>query len=485
MGRTRMKMNRRGFLTAAGAGLAASALTNTSCGKNEKQKPNIIFILADDLGYADLGCYGQQKILTPNIDRLAAEGKRFTQFYAGSPVCAPSRCVLMTGLHTGHCFVRGNKQAEPYGQLQLPSETITVAKKLKKAGYRTGCFGKWGLGVENTPGDPAQQGFDEFYGYYDQVHAHNSFPEFLYKNGKKVRLNNESTYMPKDHWTKGLGSYSTKKVDYSNDLCCDEALAFMDVIKDQPFFLYMPITMPHNNGEAPEGEKMEAPSPNPYSNKDWSNDEKNYAAMITRLDDYVGKILAKLKEIGQDQNTLILFSSDNGGLPDNFFHSNGNLRGYKRDLTEGGIRVPMIAHWPGQIEEGSTSDHIGAFWDFLPTACDIAGTTTPSDIDGISFLPELLGKKQKQHESLYWEFHWWKPGRQAVRMGNWKAIRQEVGDTPEAPIELYDLSKDISETKNIAAQHVDVVKKAADLMRSERVRSEHFQFQYEKMEKES
>lgn len=478
-----MNVNRRHFLKTTGTALTATALNPLSCSREtQSPKPNIILILADDLGYGDLGCYGQEHIQTPNIDRLAAGGMRFTQFYAGSPVCAPSRCVLMTGLHTGHCYVRGNKEADPYGQIPLPAQTTTVAKLLKQAGYATGVFGKWGLGVENSTGDPQSLGFDTFFGYYDQVHAHNSFPEYLYKNRQKVFLNNEVEYMPKEHWTRGMGSYATQKVDYSNDLCRDEALRFMEDNAGKSYFLYLPITMPHNNGEAPEGDHFESPTLNPYTGKPWSGENKAYAAMITRLDDYVGQILDKLKETGQEQNTLILFTSDNGGLQNPLFKSNGILRGYKQDLTEGGIRVPLIARWPGRIQPGRVSEHISAFQDFLPTACDLARIPGPTGTDGISFMPELTGTKQNIHHHLYWEFHWWNPGRQAVRLGKWKGIRAAVGEDQDAPIELYDLSTDLSESKNVADQFPEIVMQIRRIMKKAHVKSELFQFQYEKVE---
>lgn len=427
------------------------------------QKPNIIFIIADDMGYNDIGCYGQKKILTPNLDRLAADGIRFTDHYAGTSVCAPSRCVLMTGLHTGHAVVRGNKEVNPYGQFQIPDATITVAELLKQAGYVTGLFGKWGLGVENTSGDPQNQGYDEFFGYYCQVHAHNSFPEYLYYNRDKVFLKNEVVYMPKDHWSRGLGSYSTKKIDYSNDLIVDKAMDFILKNKDRSFFLYLPVTIPHDNGEAPEGEKLEIPSSGIYSDSNWIREDQAYAAMISHLDGYVGEIRTLLEELKIENNTVVFFTSDNGGFRYSQLNHNGSFRGIKRDLYEGGIRVPFIAWWPGTIKAGIESRHISGFTDFLPTVCDIAGVEIPDFIDGKSYLPTLLGKFQPTHDYLYWEFH--EMGKkQAVRMGKWKGVRLNVYENPDAPVELYDLVTDPSETNNISEANPEIAVMLEDIM---------------------
>jgi arylsulfatase A-like enzyme len=428
----------------------------------EPTKPNIIYIMADDLGYGELGCYGQDSIRTPEIDKMANEGMRFTQHYAGAPVCAPARSVLMTGLHTGHTPSRGNKEVDPYGQFPIPEATETVAELLKTAGYATAMYGKWGLGVENTTGDPNLQGFDDFYGYYCQVHAHNSFPEYLYHNGEKVMLNNEVTYLPEDHWTRGLGSYATKKVDYSNDDFFEMSIDFIRKNKDKVFFLYVPVTMPHDNGEAPEGEKYESPTLQPYENMDWSLEKKSRAAIITRMDTYVGRILDALQEEGIQNHTLVIFTSDNGCDAPRFFNGSGSLRGRKRDVYEGGIRVPFIAWWPETIQAGSETDHVSAFWDFLPTACDIAGMQVPVKTDGISYLPTLLGKTQPQHDHLYWEFH--EQGKkQAVRKQDWKAVKINVFENPEVPMELYDLSTDPEEQNNVAEEHPDIVQEMESL----------------------
>lgn len=426
-------------------------------------KPNIIFIVADDMGYGDLGCYGQTKILTPNLDLLASEGILFTNHYAGTSVCAPSRCVLLTGLHTGHTVVRGNMEVNPYGQFQLPDETVTVAELLKTAGYVTGLFGKWGLGVENTTGDPQNQGFDEFFGYYCQVHAHNSYPEYLYYNRNRVFLKNEVVYMPKDSWSRGLGSYATKKIDYSNDLILDKALDFVVKNKDKSFFLYLPVTIPHDNGEAPAGEKLEIPSLSFYADSIFSQEDQTYAAMISHLDGYVGKIRNVLEELKIDRNTVVFFTSDNGGFRYSDLNHNGSLRGIKRDLYEGGIRVPLIVWWPGKIKDGIESSHISGFVDFLPTVCDLAGISAPDFIDGKSYLPSLLDENQPAHDYLYWELH--EMGKkQAVRLGKWKGVRLNVFENPEAPIELFDLEKDPSETKNVSETNPEIVNQIKSIM---------------------
>lgn len=438
---------------------------------DEYELPNIIFIMADDLGYGDVGCYGQDSIKTPNIDQMADEGMKFTSHYAGTSVCAPSRCVLMTGMHTGHAAIRGNKQAEPHGQMPLPDSTITVAEHLKKVGYNTAMIGKWGLGITDSEGDPNNQGFDFFYGYTDQVLAHNYYPEYLVKNGERVYLDNEVKYLDSTAWHKGLGSYATEKNEYSHDLFTEEALRFIERQKDSTFFLYLPYTIPHNNGEAPENEKQEVPDQGIYADKNWPKETKDYAAMITRMDRDVGKISDKIKKLGLEENTVIFFTSDNGPMPDKdftlFFDSNGQLKGGKRDLYEGGIRVPMIVKWEGVIEKNTESDHMSAFWDVLPTLCDIAMTDIPESIDGISFLPELLGKKQPKHEYLYWEFH--EQGKkQALRYGKWKAVRLNVAENPGGAIELYDLSSDLSESNNVADKYPDMAKKLTIMMDSAR-----------------
>jgi len=474
------KRTRRDFLKMTGfaaASLGAASILPSCASEGwtagiKGKRPNIIFILADDLGYGDLGCFGQQTIQTPNIDQLAAEGMRFTDHYAGSTVCAPSRCCLMTGLHTGHALVRGN------ANVPLRPSDVTVAELLKQAGYTTGIIGKWGLGEADSTGIPNRQGFDYWFGYLNQRHAHNYYPKFLWRNEQKVELANEVNHNIGGR-DRTPGGVATKRVEYSHDLFAKEALRFVEKNKDNTFFLYLPFTIPHANNEA--GNKgMEVPSYGPYTDKDWPDPQKGHAAMITRMDGDIGRLMAKLKMLGLDENTFVFFSSDNGphkegGADPAFFNSSGPLRGYKRALYEGGIRVPTIARWPGKIKAGSVTNHISAFWDFLPTCCDLAGINTPEDIDGISMLPTLLGQssKQKKHEFLYWEFH--EQGkRQAVRMGDWKGIRQNVAKNPNSPIELYYLKNDIGEQNNVAKQHPQIVAKIEDLMRSARTPSEHW-----------
>ncbi len=436
--------------------IASLTLTGNLPAGEKPSKPSLVFIMADDLGYGDLGCFGQKKIKTPNIDRLAEEGMRLTDFYAGSTVCAPSRCVLMTGLHLGHCFIRGN------GKDNLRPHDLTVAEVLKDAGYATGIFGKWGLGHEDSTGLPTRQGFDVFFGYLDQHHAHNYYPTFLIRNGKRVAL--ENVVPNEGQWGQGV---ATEKRQYSHDLLLPEILKFIDESKDRPFFLYLPFTIPHANNEA--GKKgMEVPDYGDYAEKDWPAAQKGIAAMITRMDRDIGTILERLKRHGIDDNTLVVFTSDNGphaegGNDPKFFDSNGPLRGIKRDFYEGGIRVPTIARWPGKIQPGTTSDHVGYFGDLLPTAAELAGVDLPAGHDGISFLPTLLGQsaRQKKHPYLYWEFYE-RGSSQAVRMGKWKAVRKPMWGRK---IEIYNLEEDLGETKDIAARHPEIVEKVQAIMK--------------------
>jgi arylsulfatase A-like enzyme len=466
-------MKRRDFLKAVGFATSSIVMPGylstygRSSGKSSVKKPNIIFILADDLGYGDLGCFGQKRIKTPSLDKMADEGMRLTQHYAGSTVCAPSRCVLMTGLHTGHCLVRGN------ARVPLRPSDVTVAELLKQASYKTGIIGKWGLGEPDSTGIPNRQGFDYWFGYLNQRHAHNYYPTYLWRNEEKIQLKNEDVNPPE--------GVATKKVEYSHDLFAKEALAFIERSKDNPFFLYLAFTIPHANNEA--GRKgMEVPDFGIYADKDWPEPQKGHAAMITRMDGDIGKLFAKLKELGIDDNTFVFFSSDNGphregGNNPDFNDSNGPLRGIKRDLYEGGIRVPTLARWPGKIKPGSETDHISGFWDFLPTCADLAGFKAPKDIDGISMLPALLGKpeKQKKHEFLYWEFH--EQGKkQAVRMGDWKGVRLNASKKPDGPIELYNLKTDIGEKNNIADKHPDIVAKIEGYMKQARVPSKDWRW---------
>jgi arylsulfatase A-like enzyme len=429
------------------------------------QKPNIIFIMADDLGYGDLGCYGQKVVQTPNIDRLAQNGLRFTQAYSGSTVCAPARSVLMTGRHTGHTRVRGN------ARIPLQPEDVTVAEVLKNAGYATGLIGKWGLGEPGTTGIPNRKGFDYFFGYLNQRHAHNYYPSHLWRNEERVPLPN---IVPNED-AQGGGVASVRKI-YSHDLFTQEALEFVGRHKSQPFFLYLAYTIPHANNEARE-KGMEVPDLGPYADRDWPEPQKGFAGMMHRLDRDVGALVARLDQLGISDNTILFFTSDNGahregGNNPDFFDSSGVMRGIKRDLYEGGIRVPMIVQWPARIPKGRVSDQIFPHWDFLATAAELAGTTPPSGIDGISLVPALLGKEQKeQHEFLYWEFHE-RGFTQAVRMGDLKAVRS--GGQREAPLELYDLSKDIGEKDNIAAAHPEIIAKIESYLKTARTDSEHW-----------
>jgi len=431
----------------------------------QQDRPNIVLILADDLGYGDLGCYGQRRIKTPCIDRLAAEGIRFTDHYAGSTVCAPSRCVLLTGFHTGHATIRGNDPG------LLRDEDVTVAELLKEAGYATGCIGKWGVG-HPKPGDAARNGFDYFFGYVNMWHAHNYYPEFLYRNAERVPLENKVPPFDRPR-PEGAGVATVRK-QYAHDLFAEEALAFIERNKDRPFFLYLPLNIPHANNEA--GRRgMEVPSWGQYADLDWPEPQKGHAAMISRMDADVGRLMAKLGELGIDERTIVLFSSDNGphhegGADPDFNDSNGPLRGTKRDLYEGGIRVPLVARWPGKIKPGTVTNHPSAFWDFLPTACEMAGVKPPEGIDGLSYLPTLLGEpeKQKEHDCLYWEFYE-QGGKRAVRQGRWKAVQLDVIKHPDGPIELYDLAEDLGEERDVAAEHPEIVRRMGAIMREAHV----------------
>jgi len=361
----------------------------------------------------------------------------------------------MTGYHTGHCTIRGNKR------IPLSPEDVTVAEVLKKAGYVTGLIGKWGLGNPGTTGIPNEQGFDEFYGYLDQGHAHNYYPEHLWHNRKMVEL---------------LGNLGMGRREYSHDLFTREALRFIEKHRQSPFFLYLAYTIPHANDERGryEGDGMEVPDYGPYKDEDWPNPEKGYAAMVTRMDQDIGTIMAKLKKLGLDKDTIVFFTSDNGphkegGADPEFFQSSGPLRGYKRALYEGGIRVPMIVRWPGKAEAGKVDHHPWAFWDFLPTAAEVAGVDPPGGIDGLSMLPEILGHKEKDHDPLYWEFHE-RRFAQAVRMGRWKGVRYGLN----GPLELYDLESDIGERNNIAAQRPEIVARMEDYLKTARTESKYW-----------
>ena len=451
--------------------------------------PNIVLILADDLGYAELGCYGQKWIKTPNLDRLAAEGMRFTRHYCGNAVCAPSRCSLLTGKHPGHAYIRSNGDPKDLqhlkekhgwvfpGQNPIPDAEVTIAEMLKARGYATAAIGKWGLGHFGTTGDPNRQGFDLFYGFNCQRHAHNHYPRFLWRNGRQEILpGNDRT----------LNGQT-----YSQDKFTEVALDFIRRNKDRPFFLYLPFAIPHLSIQVPEQSLAQYKGKIPEADYEHRGYLKHpfpragYAAMISHMDRDVGQIVALVKKLGLDENTLVVFSSDNGPTHDRlggsdsaFFQSAGPFRGLKGSLYEGGIRVPMIARWPGKIKAGAVSDHLSAFWDVMPTVAELTGVDAPAGIDGISFAPTLLGRpgEQQKHKFLYWEFPGY-GGQQAVRMGRWKAVRQGMArrnNKQPLRIQLFDLDKDPGEQHDVAAENAGVVEKMRSIMASARVPSKLF-----------
>ncbi|MBM1105030.1 arylsulfatase [Aurantibacter crassamenti] len=447
------------------------------------KKPNIIYILADDLGYGDLSIYGQKKFSTPNIDKLAKSGMLFTQHYSGSTVCAPSRSALLTGMHTGHTVVRGNKEIRPEGQYPIPDSTYTLAEAFKKVGYTTGAFGKWGLGFPGSEGDPIKQGFDTFFGYNCQRIGHNYYPYHLWSNNDSIVLSENS---------------NKKDGIYAPELIHKETLKFIETNKDKPFFLFVPSIIPHAELVAPEkymdkyrtkfspDKSYKGVDDGPEFNLGPYRSQKEshaaFVAMIDLLDEQVGEIMDKVADLGLADNTIIVFTSDNGphqegGADPEFFNSNGPLKGVKRDLYEGGIRVPMIVSWPGKVKPNSNTDHPSAFWDVFPTFSEIVALETPDNLDGISFLPTLLGnvEKQKAHDYLYWEFHE-KGGRQAIRKGNWKAVKYNVFDPVNSKIELYDLSKDIGETNDVASEYPAIVEDMKAILLTARTPSDVFTF---------
>ncbi len=444
--------------------------------------------MADDLGWGELGCYGQTVIRTPHIDSLARDGMRFTQFYSGNAVCAPSRCSLMTGLHPGHAYIRDNGnpknleelnakyQWEFPGQHPIPEDSSTFTRQFKQAGYTVGAMGKWGLGQVGTTGDPARHGFDLFYGYYCQTHAHNHYPKFLWRNDKKeTQPGNDAT----------LNGQT-----YSQDRFVDEAVTFIRENSARPFLLYLPLIVPHLSIQAPDAAVQPyvgVIQEEEYEHKAYlkhPTPRAAYAGMVTNMDAGIGKILACLKELGLEDNTIVIFTSDNGptydrlgGTDSKFFRSAGNLRGLKGSLYEGGIRVPLLVRWPGKVAAGRDTDWAGAHWDFYATLTELAGLPGPKQTDGISFAPLLLGKTQKAHEFLYWE----SPGygsQQAVRLGNWKAVRQQMrpAQRQRKPIvtELYDLATDPNETRNVASEHAEIVQRMEVLLRQEHTPSQLF-----------
>lgn len=407
------------------------------------QKPNVIFILCDDLGRHDVGCYGQTKIKTPHLDQMAREGTRFTQAYTGTSVCAPARAALMTGLHTGHSPIRANREIQPEGQKPLPEDTYTVARLFKDNGYATACAGKWGLGMFDTPGSPLKVGFDHFFGYNCQRHAHSYFPTYLYRDDKRFDLDGKT---------------------YAQNLIADDTLAWVKANKDRPFFLYYAITLPHGRHEIDD---LGA-----YVQTDWTEQQKTYAAMVTRMDRDIGRLVALLKELQLDEKTLVLLAGDNGSAFDpnspngKFFEQARGLRGFKRTMYEGGLRQASIARWPGVVPAGKVSDEPWAFWDFLPTCADLLGVVLPVRVktDGVSVLSALKGGKAPDRKCFYWELHVGGGAIQAVRFADWKAVK----NGPAAAIELYDLKADPGETRNLAGEKPDLVRKATELLTSER-----------------
>ena len=420
--------------------LAALLLVGTASAADQ---PNIIFILSDDLAQGDLGCYGQKLIQTPNLDRMAREGTRYTQAYCGTTVCAPSRASLMTGLHMGHSPIRANREIQPEGQMPLPASTVTVAQILKSAGYATACIGKWGMGMFDTTGSPLKKGFDHFFGYNCQRHAHSYFPSHLYNDDQRFPL--------KDNSSK----------PYAQNFIADEALKFVKANRRRPFFLFYAITLPHGNYEIDDQ--------GIYKDQPWTAQQKNYAAMVTRLDTDVGRLLALVKELGLDENTLVMLAGDNGSsfqpnseLGRHFQQAANGLRGFKRELYEGGLRQAALARWPGTVPSGRVSDEPWAFWDFLPTVAELAGAKIPAECktDGLSLVPYLKGGTAPQREYFYWELHEARRPLRAVRFGDWKAVQ----NGPQAALELYDLAADPSEKTNLARQKAGIVAKAAELM---------------------
>ncbi|MBR0532008.1 MAG: arylsulfatase [Bacteroidales bacterium] len=465
--------------------LASGALAAASCAtdKADRQTPNVVFILADDLGWGDLSCYGQERFETPNIDALAANGLRFTQCYSGTTVSAPSRSCLVTGTHSGHTAVRGNKELPPEGQFPLPEDSQTFFKDLKAVGYTTGAFGKWGLGGVGSTGDPGQQGIDTFFGFNCQLLAHSYYPDHLWDNDSRVELEDNRDDIPY-----GQGTYAP-------DMIHEKALEFLDdrAADGKPFFLWYPTTIPHAELIVPEdsiivkyrGTYPEKPykgiDDGPYFRKGGYVSQEyphaTFAAMVSRLDMYVGQIVERLKDLGLYENTIIMFASDNGphregGHDPDFFNSNGPWRGYKRDVYEGGIRVPMIVSWPGHIAKGET-DFMCSFWDLMPTLRDLTGSASPEGMDGVSLLPLLKGKKgQKEHDFLYFEFQELN-GRQAVRKGPWKLVHMDIrGKSPR--FELYNLDSDPGETTDLASDMPEKVSELRTIMRESHVPSPDF-----------
>lgn len=495
----------RNLLSLVFVSVLATAVWSAEPSDTPKARPNVVFILTDDLGYGDLGCYGQKKIRTPNIDRLAAEGMRFTQHYAGNAVCAPTRCVLMTGKHPGHAFIRDNWEMtgneEFAGQLPIPSSERTVARALQEAGYATGAYGKWGLGGVGSSGDPLRQGFDHFFGYNCQRQAHNYYPAYLIRDDKNVTLDNPAiklhTCLPKGADTNNPASYAAfVGRQYAPDLIAEEARRFIRENKDRPFFLYFPTTAPHLSLQVPEDSVAEYrgqwPDPPYLGGRSYVPNftpRATYAAMITRMDREVGRLMALVKELGLDEKTIFVFESDNGPLYDKlggtdteFFDSAGPFKGRKGALYEGGVREPLIVRWKGQIAPGSVSDRVVGDEDWFATLLELTGqkNVAPPSTDGISFAPTLLGQAQTPRPFLYREFPGY-GGQQSVRMGDWKGIRTKLtakGTNANTPLrlELYDLSRDIAETHNVADQHPEILARMETLLRAQHAASKEFPF---------
>ena len=437
----------RGILSGLVVVAGYCTVTGNIYGRDKKETPpNIIYILADDLGYGDLSCYGQKRFTTPNLDKMAGEGMRFMQHYAGSTVSAPSRASLMTGLHTGHCPIRGNREVQPEGQMPLPANIPTVAGLLQTAGYNTACIGKWGLGYPGSEGEPNKKGFDYFFGYNCQREAHHYYPDHLWRNNQRIEYPSNKKEL--------------KQGEFSHDLFTAEALQFIQKNTTEPFFLYLTYTLPHADMDVPEDSMKEfigLYDEKPFGGGGYikqDNPAAAFAGMLKRLDGDVGRILELLKTLGIDKNTLVIFTSDNGphsegGHRPDYFNSSGGLRGIKRDMYEGGIRVPFIAWWPGTVKSGTESRHISAFWDFMPTACELAKVSPPKNTDGISYLSTLKGQTQKNHKYLYWELYEGAE-KQALLKPPYKLVRIRDNAQSDYRYELYNLEEDITESKNIS-----------------------------------
>lgn len=466
------------MLLLALGGLPPAAFPQPAAGPSPgmSSRPNVVVILVDDMGYGDLGCYGSTRIRTPRIDRMAAEGLRFTDFYSGTSVCAPSRAAWLTGLHTGHTAVRGNREIRPEGQYPLPDSSLTLAELFRAAGYATGGFGKWGLGSPGSSGDPMRQGFTRFFGYNCQREAHHPYPGHLWSDRQRVPLDNRPD----------------RQTQYAPDLIQAQALSFISAHAGRPFFLYLAYTPPHAALQVPPGDSAYAAYRRLYgetalSVAPWSGTgyqpnaypRAAYAALVGRIDRYVGEVLDRLRDLGIDDNTLVLFSSDNGphregGNDPDFFRSAAGFRGVKRSLYEGGVRVPLIVRWPAVVGSARVTDHVSAAWDLLPTMAELLGADLSGPTDGLSLLPLLRGRgRQARHPYLYWEFHE-EEGRQAVRLGRWKGLRQRVAVAPGGPVELYDLRRDPAEQVDVSARHPRVTARIARILATAHVEHPDF-----------